>query len=356
MTPEHVVLRERLAGWRSTTLRGRNLNVFMDQNNKCNLRCKMCGFADPRVESLSAYDMSRSVFDSIAAQLFPTANYLQLSMFTEPFMTADFPDRLTLVREHAVPFSHIITNGTLLTERSIQKVLDAQISLVTISIDGGTKQGYEEIRVGARFESVVRNIRLLQAMRREQGALPRIRFNHVISRWNIDRFDEFLEFVDDMRPDELDVRAVERMTFTTGNEWTDPAFVEKALALRSRLISFCKRLQIHDGGFLRDQGGPIDLFTDSGGKITCRRPWDTVAIHANGDVQPCMAWTRTPIGNLGRQTFTEIWTGSEAEALRREFEVMRPGIDCVYCTIKKDVYAPYDDFFFKMLSKRLDLA
>src|SRR5437899_7392471 len=37
--------------------RQRFLNVFMDQNNKCNLRCQMCGFSDPRVASIGKYDM-----------------------------------------------------------------------------------------------------------------------------------------------------------------------------------------------------------------------------------------------------------------------------------------------------------
>ena len=31
----------------------RFLSVFMDQNNKCNLRCRMCGFSDPRVDGLA---------------------------------------------------------------------------------------------------------------------------------------------------------------------------------------------------------------------------------------------------------------------------------------------------------------
>ena len=37
----------------------RFLNVFLDQNNKCNLRCQMCGFSDSRVAALSKYDMPR---------------------------------------------------------------------------------------------------------------------------------------------------------------------------------------------------------------------------------------------------------------------------------------------------------
>src|ERR1051326_4226853 len=121
----------------------------MDQNNKCNLRCRMCGFSDPRVAALATYDLPRDLYDSIARQIFPRAAYLALSLMTEPFMTRDFPDRLAAVREHEVPFSDIITNGTLLTARAIEKMIDARINRLTVSIDGGTKELYEHIRRGA---------------------------------------------------------------------------------------------------------------------------------------------------------------------------------------------------------------
>jgi hypothetical protein len=67
-----------------------------------------------------------------------------------------------------------------------------------------------------------------------------------------------------------------------------------------------------------------------------------------------MAWTRPPIGNLARQSYEEI-SGSEGlAALKREFEMQQPGIDCEHCTIKKNVgELVYDDFFFRMLDKTL---
>ena len=38
---------------------------------------------------------------------------------------------------------------------------------------------------------------------------------------------------------------------------------------------------------------------------------NTLAIHANGDVHPCMSWTRAPVGNLAHQSFEAIWRGEE---------------------------------------------
>lgn len=72
----------------------RFLHVYMDQNNKCNLRCVMCGFSDPRVKDIPKYDMPFWLFEKIAGEIFPYAEYLALSCLTEPLMTKDFPQRL----------------------------------------------------------------------------------------------------------------------------------------------------------------------------------------------------------------------------------------------------------------------
>ena len=51
---------------------------------------------------LPQYDLPRWAYDRIAGELFPRANYVCLSLMTEPFMTRDFPERrpeLRLQRE-----------------------------------------------------------------------------------------------------------------------------------------------------------------------------------------------------------------------------------------------------------------
>ncbi|MDQ6894300.1 MAG: radical SAM protein [Acidobacteriota bacterium] len=345
-------LRRKLT-WRGDgPARGRVLSVFMDQNNRCNLKCKMCGFSDPRVSALPKYDMPRGLFDTIATQIFPQTNFLVLSILTEPFMTRDFPDRLERVREFEVPYSEIITNGTLLNETSIRKIIDAKITCLTFSIDGGTKETYEAIRVGARFQSVMYNLSLFQSMRRNRHvALPAVRMNHVLSEVNIDRFDDFLALAGKVRPERIGVRTVSRMSNALIQENREPEFWVKVGAARQKLAAFCGRTGIENAGYLRDRPTPIDLFTERGDRMICRAPWEALAIHPNGDIYPCMAWTRPPIGNLLRRTFDEIWTGEELESLRREFEDRLPGLDCLNCSIRSDTSPDTDDFFYRKVAK-----
>lgn len=355
IVPGYDVLAGKLTWRRHPDDQGRYLNVFIEHNNTCNLRCTMCGFSDPRAANVPRYHMPARVFDRIAAEVFPSTTYLHMSLMTEPFMTRDFPDRLQRVRQYGVPYARVVTNGTLLTEETIEKVIDSEITSLAVSIDGGTAEVYESIRHGSRFDKVLANIELFRERRAKRGVvLPKLQINHVLMLKNVDHFDAFLALLDRVRPEQVDVRTVEPMSFVTGHENKDDAFYEKVRRVRPLFAECLLRNGIEDSGFIRDQAGVIDLFDVDGTRMTCRRPWDTLAIHANGDVHPCMSWTRPPIGNLALQSFDEIWHGEELDRLRREFGAVQPGIDCQHCTIKKTVDAgSYDDFFFRMINKPL---
>ena len=330
----------------------RFLSVFMDQNNKCNLRCKMCGFSDDRVAALPRYDMPRWLFDRIAAEVFPHAGYVCLSLMTEPFMTTDFPDRLRAVRDAGVPFSEVITNGTLLTAAACRKIVEAGLTRVIISIDGGTKEVFENIRTGASFERVLRNFELLRSTRASYGAAqPLLRVNHVLSEMNIDHFDAFLRLMERLAPDEVAVRTISRMSNAILQESQDAAFWAKVSAARQALRALCVTTGIRDSAYLRRRHTLIDLFTDAGDKLLCPKPWTTVAIHPNGDVYPCMAWSRPPLGNLATATLEEIWNGAALAELRREFESAQAGVDCLNCSIRRGADDEDDDFFYRKLAK-----
>lgn len=354
--PGHDILARKLEWRRSPDEGGRFLNVFLELNNTCNLACTMCGFSDPRAAGVPRFHMPAEMFEVIAREVFPWTTYLHMSLMTEPFMTPDFTGRLQLAKRYDVPYTRVVTNGTLLTPHRIEQVLDSQIATLAFSIDGGTKELYEEIRVGSRLELVLRNIHLFRDMRDRRGStLPRLQVNHVLMERNVDHVEEFLALLDGIRPEQVDVRTIQPMAFTSGQESSDPAFFAKVRRVRPLFADYFASRGIEDCGFIRDQAERIELTKQSGQRMTCRRPWDTLAIHANGDVHPCMSWTRPPVGNLARQSFEEIWFGEALERLRAEFEQNAPGIDCQHCSAKQTVrVGEYDDFFFRMIDKTVE--
>ena len=55
----------------------------------------------------------------------------------------------------------INTNGVLLTEQLSNEFIDARLSSMCFSFDGGKKETYEIAREGAIYEKVVKNIKYL---------------------------------------------------------------------------------------------------------------------------------------------------------------------------------------------------
>ncbi|MGH9419038.1 MAG: hypothetical protein ACRD3J_03625, partial [Thermoanaerobaculia bacterium] len=69
--PDHETLARKLEWRRHPDEAGRYLNVFIEQNNTCNLKCRMCGFSDARVAAVPRYHMPAAVYEAIAWQVFP---------------------------------------------------------------------------------------------------------------------------------------------------------------------------------------------------------------------------------------------------------------------------------------------
>jgi len=329
----------------------RTLEVFMDQNNTCNLRCRMCAFSDGRVKALPRYDLPFALFEKIVREVLPQARYLALSCLTEPLMTRDFAARLELLRADPVPLSEMITNGMLLTDALIEKLVDLPLTRLGISVDGARAATYERIRAGASFDKLMRVIASLNAAKaRRRSEHPHLRLDFVLSETNIGEFEEFLALAERCNAQGVDVRTIAPFKGAADQGTADERFWERVPHLRDVLTAWSVRTGIADLGYLRTRPGEIVLYED-GKRLMCRRPWSTVAIHPNGDVGPCMTWMRAPIGNLWRQGFEEIWTGEAACALRAEFERDTPGLDCLHCRAKLDA-GDEEDGFFRMLAKK----
>lgn len=333
-------------------IKDRFLEVFMDQINKCNLRCRMCAFSDERVKSLKKMEMEYWVFEKISKEIFPLASYVALSCLTEPLLVKDLPKRLELVKEKEVPFSELITNGILLNEKIILSFIENKLTRLGVSLDGTKKETYESIRVGASFKKIIKNLELLNKLKEEKKSnLPQLRLIMVISEKNINEFYDFLKMAKYFNASSIDIRTITPFKGAKDLGFREERYFEKIKEYKLFLEGWCKENGIENLGYLRENPGRVDLYNGEGNKIYCRRPFNTVAIHPNGDINPCMTWMRKPLGNIKNQSFEEIWESEYARSLREEFLENKPSIDCQFCEIKKEYPGQEEDGFFKMLSK-----
>lgn len=175
------------------------LKVIIDVSNKCNLRCQMCHFSFDDVFHQPAHHMRPELFERIAASLLPQAHTLVLSAGNEPLMSPWFPEILRLVAPYKIPAVYFLTNAQLLTPKIAEAVIEAGVTQVQISADGATKETYERIRRGARFETLLRNIQYLTERKRErQRSLPRLQFNVVLMKSNLEELGLFVDLAEQL--------------------------------------------------------------------------------------------------------------------------------------------------------------
>ncbi|MEM2098288.1 MAG: radical SAM protein [Candidatus Bathyarchaeia archaeon] len=130
--------------------------VVWDFTHKCNLNCKHCysNSGANREAELSTKE-ALAVVDQLAE-----AGVTALAFSGgEPLMRTDFFEVARYAADHGLYIS-VATNGTLLTKETVQKLKQAKINYVEVSIDGATAQTHDSFRgVPGAFEKAVTGLK-----------------------------------------------------------------------------------------------------------------------------------------------------------------------------------------------------
>jgi MoaA/NifB/PqqE/SkfB family radical SAM enzyme len=84
----------------------------------------------------------------------------------------------------------IHTNGILLTPKLWNKIEHCKIDWMVVSMDGATKETYEKIRVGGKWETLIENLHFLKE-KFDQGLINEFHINMCVMRSN---YHEMLDF------------------------------------------------------------------------------------------------------------------------------------------------------------------
>ncbi|MHA1381415.1 MAG: radical SAM/SPASM domain-containing protein [Candidatus Helarchaeota archaeon] len=168
------------------------LRVLIEPNNICNLKCIMCPYQKMtrKKETMSIELFKKIVDESIELG----CRIFQLQQYNEPFTDKQLFDRINYIRNKNAEV-YFYSNGTILNKEIRQKILKNPPNLIRFSIDGIIKKRYESIRVGAKFEEVVRNVIKLYRERNKLGLKePKIEVCGLLIDKKIDQPKRYLDF------------------------------------------------------------------------------------------------------------------------------------------------------------------
>jgi short-subunit dehydrogenase/MoaA/NifB/PqqE/SkfB family radical SAM enzyme len=246
----------------------------------CNLRCVMCPWKEISKKADNRGLMTQEIWDAIRPYL-PEVKSVDFTGGGEPLLQ---PNLMQWIKDAsgAGCETGILTNGLLLNEKKSQQIVEAGIDWICFSMDGATKDLYEQIRVGSSFDRVCENIVRLNRLRK--GNVPKTMINFVLMNINFHQVEQIVELAARLGISQVNFKQCDVIRGDLGKgfglfaskETKEIRRLEKTLAKARRLA---KKLGLHTTAF---------SFTPSEQPVCDQDPRDSMFIRYDGAVAPCI--------------------------------------------------------------------
>ncbi len=202
-----VRLEEEPTGLRLSRSTENLARVYVETTNQCNLDCVTCM---RNVWEEPPGRMSEAVFQRIlegvqAVQPTPSVFF---GGFGEP-LTHPLICEMVEQAHQAGAVVELITNGILLEEPMVQRLMAAGLDRVWVSLDGATPESYADVRLGAALPQVIANLQSLKKLRGWiSEAKPRLGIAFVAMKRNIAELPELVRLGKSLGADQFSISNV----------------------------------------------------------------------------------------------------------------------------------------------------
>ena len=198
--------------------------LYIEPTTKCNLNCKMCfrhtWFDEPMC------DLSLEDYRYVLATMPKTVETIFFGGMGEPLFHKDILEMIRLAAETGVEVE-LLTNGTLLTEKMINGIMDAGLTRLWISIDNlETDSSINANSDGGELEHsghdhsgrVLSNIRMLNKIRQKRISTLCLGITFVAMKSNAHQLSKLPFFIAQHLVDEVNVSNISPTDEASQNE------------------------------------------------------------------------------------------------------------------------------------------
>lgn len=143
-------------------------------SNQCNLKCVMCPYHSPEIKPThttsfikAPKQMPIEVMKRIALECGSLKIPVKMGNIEEPLLHPFIVEFVSLCRSNGVPGVHITTNGIPLNRDRAERLLDAGLTSLYISLDAARPDTYRRVR-GSALHRAEANVRRFLRLRREK--------------------------------------------------------------------------------------------------------------------------------------------------------------------------------------------
>lgn len=368
------VLKEIEICQRKTILESKPMELWVTLTTKCNIRCIIC----------NVWGKHWDLPENVAKDIIKYLPYLQDLHWQggEVFLYPCFEELFERASSYPNLNQNINTNGLLINEGWARKFAKSNIS-IAYAIDGVSKETYEYIRRGAKFDELIRSLTTLNGykIKESKDSSPAGRMTTIMSfmvmKSNYNEMEKTLDFAKRYEFDVLQIYPIETTVDPENIFIHDDKkaleYIEKAL---SRIVKRAKeygvRLNILNFKLPLVRDGDSDAENRISQKeennsdevlrkcpelknkgILCDAPWRHLFIQAGGLIQPsCRCFKE--IGNISENTLEELWNGEKMQLYRKKILENDCSSLCYRMHKKTDVCFESSKIYFTR--KEYDLA
>lgn len=294
-------------------------SIFVFPTTYCNFNCIYCAHSLGYEKMKEQYNfvpqnMSMETYIKIVEQIkeFPDKiKMLSLTGQGEPLLNKDIPLMVKIAKEAGIAERiEIITNGALLTKDMSDRLIEAGLDTLRVSLQGLTSAKYREIcGVSVNFEMFLDNIKYFYRNKK-----------------NTNIFVKIMDVSLDMGEEEK--------FYQMFSDCSDRMYIEKMLPAYEG-VEVTKNMDVEYDRYGRKHSK----------RKVCPLPFYMIGIFPDGDVEPCDTIYKPMIlGNINQDKLVNMWNGKK---LRAFWEMQLKGERycnkcCSVCCAPDDVAHPED--------------
>jgi MoaA/NifB/PqqE/SkfB family radical SAM enzyme len=334
---------EHVAGERGPRAEAEPVCLYLETTNRCNLLCTTCPRTFEALEPPG--DMSWGLFTKIVDQ-FPRIARVVLHGVGEPMMVRALPRMIRYLKDRGT-YVLFNTNGTLLTRRKCQELIDSGLDELRVSLDAAEPRAFELVRGRDMFTRIVRNIRAFRAMQRELAVeRPRVSLWLTGLKETVAQLSDFVRLARDVDVTEVYLQrlvyfpegqglARSESALFAGGDNEEGRLVAEAEALARQL-----RVTFNASG-ATDPATSLTQQEEAWPWSLCRRPWTLMYFTAHGRAIPCCiapfsmrGYDSFTLGDATQQSLRDIWNGPRYRDFRSALLSDAPPLACASCGLR----------------------
>lgn len=263
--------------------------LIVDATEICNLACVHC--PHPEFKQSEHYtkrsltpDLNAKLVDEVARYGRNVTQYIRYTSNGEPLTHPHIYEMLEYASRNSGVTVTLTTNGTLMNEKRIEKLLETGVNLIDISIDALTPETYAKIRVNGNLNITRANVLKLIHYSKQTAKHPKIVVSYVEQAQNLHETKDFETFWQDNGADYVVIR------------------------------------RLHSSSGAKEELAAVERTKNAGQlRRPCLYPWERIVLNPRGDLAFCPSdWVHgSVIADYRATTIYETWQGEFYRNLRQ---------------------------------------